>query len=52
MRITREEYQAFLKQMRRYGHMSNPTEVDMAIVNNNRDVHQAFIGTNIKAIEI
>jgi len=52
MRITREDYQAFLKQMRRYGHISNPTKIDIAIVNYNKDVHQAFIGTNIKVIEL
>ena len=52
MRITREDYQAYLKEIRRYGNIGNPTELGKAIQDNSDDLRQAFIGTNIKAVEI
>jgi len=52
MRITREDYKAYLKEIRRYGNIGNPTELGRVIQNNSDDLHQAFIGTNIKSVEI
>lgn len=52
MRITRENYKLFLKEIHRVGRIINPTEIDMAIANNNQDIDKAFKCTNIKAIEL
>ena len=52
MRITREDYQAYLKEIRIYGNIGNLTELGKAIRDNLDDLKKAFIGTNIKAIEL
>ena len=52
MRITRETYQAYLKEIRMYGSIGNLTEIGKVIQNNSDDLKKAFIGTNIKAVEI
>ena len=52
MRITREDYQAYLREIRWHGNIGNLTELCKAIQDNSDDLKKAFIGTNIKAIEI
>ena len=50
MRITREDYKVYLK----YLHRENKVEGPIAIFidKNREDIDKAFIGTNIKAVEI
>lgn len=50
MRITREDYKAYLKELHRYGLVEGPTNI--FIQKNESDVHKAFKGTNIEAIEL
>lgn len=52
MKITREDYRAYLKEIRRDGNIGNLTELGKAIQDNSDDLKKAFIGTNIKSIEI
>lgn len=52
MLITREDYQAYLKEIRMYGNIGNLTELGKAIQDNSDDIKKAFISTNIKAIEL
>lgn len=52
MKITREDYKAYLRSIRRYGFVGNLTELGKAIQDNNEDLKKAFIGTNIKSVEI
>lgn len=52
MKITREDYQAYLRHIRRYGFVGNFTELGKAIIDNHEDLKKAFIGTNIKSVEI
>ena len=52
MRITREDYKAYLKEIRLHGNIGNLTELGKAIQDNSDDLKKAFIGTNIKSVEI
>lgn len=52
MKITREDYQSYLREIRRYGKVGNLTELGKAIQDNNEDLKKAFIGTNLKSVEI
>jgi len=52
MRITREDLQKYLGEKRRYGKIFKPNEITKAIDDNKDDIKRAFIGTNIKSIEI
>ena len=50
MRITIENYKAYLKEIHRYGLVEGPTNI--FIQKNEDDISKAFKGTNIKAIEL
>lgn len=50
MRITREDYKAYLKELHKYGLVEGPTNI--FIQKNEDDISKAFKGTNINAIEI
>lgn len=51
MRITREDYQAYLREIRWHGNIGNLTELGKAIQDNSDDLKKAFIGTNISVVE-
>ena len=50
MRITREDYKAYLKELHRYGLVEGLTNI--FIQKNEEDISKAFKGTNIKSIEL
>ncbi len=50
MRITRENYKAYLKELHRYGFVEGLTNI--FIHKNKDDIDKAFKGTNIKSVEI
>lgn len=52
MKITREDYKAYLKEIRLNCNIGNLTELGKAIQDNSDDLKKAFIGTNIKSVEI
>ena len=52
MIITREDYQVYLREIRRDGYIGDHTELGKTIQDNFDDLKKAFIGTNIKSVEI
>ena len=50
MKITREDYQVYLKYLHRYNIVEGPTAI--FIDKHKEDIEKAFKGTNIKSIEL